>query len=630
MTDWENRSFEKASVYCLIFPDKLLICLFHYWQNSQNNWIMKTLGQVFFGGWICLTSAITGLCQSGNCNGNFKPLVFLSEPAVYQIVITEIMADPNPTVGLPDAEYLELYNRGESTVSLAGCRLIMGKNQKVLPAMILESNAYLIICDAASEAQFISSGKTLPMENMPAIINTGMTVTLKTPSGKVIFSVEYSDRWYRSGEKSGGGWSLEMIDPDNICGRADNWCESSDPRGGTPGSSNSVYAEKPDRQMPELLRATLTADTSVLLHFSESMDSTTLNDPSSYSANHGLLHPLTVNPVEPGYTTTELNFATRLNPGFIYNLTILTKLKDCAGNLINNNACVSFGLPQTPDSTDVVFNEILFDVPSDRSEFIELYNRSEKIVDLSGLSLMLCDLHTDTIIRQSSLKTNSFLLFPGHYVAITRRSEHLPNPNNRLDLSNVVELPQLFILPDREGGIALTSSLKKVIDLFRYSYKMHSEFISVTEGISLERIRPDQPTNDQTNWCSASSFAGYSTPGYENSQGFSTVQAEEKVSITPEVFTPDGDGTDDLAVLSVDPGGSGFTGNIRIFDIRGIVVKTLASHVMFGTETILTWDGMRNDQTPADIGMYLIYIELFNKEGIIKKFRKVVTLARKI
>ena len=382
--------------------------------------------------------------------------------------------------------------------------------------------------------------------------------------------------------------------------------------------------------MPKLLRATLTADSSVWLHFSESMDSTTLDDPSTYSANHGLLHPVRIDPVEPGYTAVELGFNTRLSPGFTYNLTLMNTLKDCAGNLIENNACVSFGIPQAPDSLDVVINEILFDVPSALSEFVELYNRSEKLLDLSEFSLVLYDQCSDSMIRQTTLKSNPFLLFPGHYAAITRRSDHLPNRYDRLDLSNVVEQPQFFTLPDREGKIALTSSSKKIIDCFRYSYRMHSEFLSLTEGISLERIRPDQPTNDLDNWGSASSIAGYSTPGYENSQGFSILQEKESVSIAPAVFTPDGDGTDDVAVLSLDPGGPGFAGNIRIFDIHGILVKTLASHVILGTETILTWDGMCNDQTPADIGIYLIYIELFNKGGIIKKIRKVVTLARKI
>jgi hypothetical protein len=588
---------------------------------------MKMLGQVLFGGGVCLTSAMTGLCQCGTGGGNSLPFNTPGEPAVYQIVITEIMADPNPPVGLPGAEYIELYNRGESAVSLEGCRLILGKTQRVLPAVLLDPKAYLIVCDASSEKDFIASGPTLAMENMPRVVNSGMTLTLKTLSGKVIFSVAYSDRWYHSAEKSGGGWSLEMTDPDNVCGRADNWHESSDVHGGTPGRQNSGYARNPDRQRPKPLRAILLADSSIMIRFSESMDSTSLNDAADYSADQGLLHPSRVDPVEPGYTAVNLGFGSRLIPGFTYHATVMNTLRDCAGNTIDNNAVVLFGLPQAADSLDVVINEILFDVPRDLSEFIELYNRSDKIVDLSGYSLVLCNPASDSMIRQTPLKDDPFLLFPDHFVAITRQSDHLANIHDHLE--TVIEEPRLFVLPDREGEISLTDGQNRVMDRFQYSYRMHSGFLSETEGISLERIRADQSANDISNWCSAASANGYSTPGYENSQGLSTNE-NEILTVAPVVFSPDGDGTDDVSVLWLDTGDPGYIGNIRIFDNRGKLVKTLASHTLFGTETMLTWDGSCNDLTPADIGIYLIYIELFNQKGIIKNFRKVVTLVRKI
>ncbi|MCK7530142.1 MAG: lamin tail domain-containing protein [Marinilabiliales bacterium] len=44
------------------------------------------------------------------------------------------MADPHPVVALPDAEYIEIFNRGTSSVSLAGYRLLFGDNLKILPS----------------------------------------------------------------------------------------------------------------------------------------------------------------------------------------------------------------------------------------------------------------------------------------------------------------------------------------------------------------------------------------------------------------------------------------------------------------------------------------------------------------
>jgi len=276
-----------------------------------------------------------------------------------------------------------------------------------------------------------------------------------------------------------------------------------------------------------------------------------------------------------------------------------------------------------------VINEILFDASDGESEFIELYNRSAKTIDLSEFTLALCDPISDSIIRQTTLKSYAFLLFPHDYVVLTRNADHLSNPAKRLDLSHVVEQPALFTLPDKDGEIALLDPHNLIIDRFRYSWRMHSAFLSKTEGISLERLEADRSTNDINNWCSASSLSGYATPGYENSQLLMANQ-EKEIQVIPAVFSPDGDGIDDVAVLTLDPGKPGFMANIRIFDRHGMMIKTLASNAWLGTETILTWDGHRNDQTEADIGIYLIYIELFNQHGEILKYRKVVTLARKL
>ena len=181
---------------------------------------------------------------------------------------------------------------------------------------------------------------------MPAIVNTGATLVLESPSGKVIHTVSFTDKWYRSADKAGGGWSLEMIDPDNPCGHAGNWCESTDPTGGTPGYINSVIAENPDNQKPEVLRASMNPDSSVVLYFSEDMDSASLMDPLNYYATQGLLHPVKADPVGPSFSTVGLFFEGNLNSALTYSVTVLDTLNDCSGNSLQNNAAADFAIPQ--------------------------------------------------------------------------------------------------------------------------------------------------------------------------------------------------------------------------------------------------------------------------------------------
>ncbi len=449
---------------------------------------MKTLGRIFLLFSFILSPVFAEISLwEDSCSQEHNPGSF-GEPDMYQIIITEIMADPYPPAGLPDAEYIELYNRGESDISLAGCRLVLGNRQKPMPAVIIESHACLIVCDAEDEHLFSLQGKTLPIEKMSPIVNSGMVITIKSASGKIIHSVDFTDHWFRSAEKAEGGWSLEMIDLNNFCGRADNWRESADPRGGTPGSPNSVSAINSDELKPKLLRVTLNADSTVMLHFSESMDSTSMIDLSQYSASHGLLQPVRIDPAGPLYRSASLAFGDRLLPALTYSVTVMHTLQDCVGNKLDFNACADFALPQTADSFDVILNEILFDVPDGISEFIELYNRSNKVIDLAEFSVALLDAENDSITRQFPLNTNSFLLFPGHCVAITRDADHMTDFRNHLDFSSIAEYTGLFTLPDKEGEIALLGNSMQIIDRFHYSSHMHSEFLSETEGISLERI----------------------------------------------------------------------------------------------------------------------------------------------
>ena len=585
---------------------------------------MKTLGGIFLIPCLTFTPVCKGQAEAGT----------------YSLVISEIMADPHPAVALPDAEYIEILNRGPSPVSLSGYRLLFGDKMRILSSRlsgngphsdgVVEPGKYIIICDEEDEPAFASMGQTLPVNHMPAIVNTGATLVLESPSGKVIHSVSFTDKWYRSADKAGGGWSLEMIDPENPSGHAGNWRESADPTGVTPGYINSVNAENPDDQKPQLLRASMNQDSSVVLYFSEDMDSATLVEPLNYFATQGLLHPVKADPVEPAFSTVRLFFEGSLNSALTYSVTVLNRLNDCAGNSLQNNAEADFAIPQSADSFDIVINELLFDTPPGMSEFLELYNRSEKVIDLAGYSIALCNVKTDSMMRMTSLKETSFLLFPQRYVVFTRLANLLPDPDNRLDLSNVIELPSLFTFPDTEGKIAIFNNKNQVMDLLYYSQSMHSIFIKDKEGISLERINADRPTNESDNWYSAASDKGYSTPGYKNSQEISTSTRNENITVSPAVFSPDGDGIDDQVFLTLLPGSYGFIGNIEIYDFQGRMVSTMCSNMLLGAETILSWDGYCDNNQEAPIGIYLIYIEIFNQQGIVKKFRKVVTLARRL
>jgi hypothetical protein len=587
---------------------------------------MKALGLFF----LCITSGLTSHeALFGNCQNTVKHPYKTSDPPVYQVIISEIMADPVPQVKLPENEYIEIFNRGTTAVDLTGWKLLIGNYEREIPDAIIAPGEYRIVCETEVDSLFTRFGNTLLISNMPPILNSGQTITLKTLSGVVIHSITFSDRWFNTRYKAEGGWSLEIIDPDNPCGNYENWSESHDTLGGSPGTKNSVYAKNPDHQSPIFLRATLPSDSNVLLHFSEPMEFTSLSSVSNYSINNGLLHPKAVHPVEPYFSSIVLAYAAHFKPESHYTITLLNSLKDCAGNTLADNAVADFALSQPPESFDVVFNEILFNPQDGNSEFIELFNRSKKVVDLSAFSIALADSRTGIIEKNVLLDNNAYILFPGSYVVITNNAHKLPINSFLINPSVILEQPDMFSLPNEEGFVVLLDTSSQTIDEFHYNCLMHDEMLAGSKGVSLERINPDNPSSDPENWHSASTTSGYATPGFRNSQ---MILSDDTWSVTmmPEVFSPDNDGVDDLVTLHLQLNEPGWKATITVFDANGRNIKNLITNSMLGTDEYFIWDGKWTDGRSADLGVYIIYGELFSPNGKTKNFKKVIPLVRKL
>ena len=132
-------------------------------------------------------------------------------PLENEIIVTEIMADPNPRIGLPEAEFIELHNPTNKVFDLGGIGISTGSSPKLLSSFTLLPGDYLIICDDSFEAEFEAFGPVLSLSSFPALTNGGDEVTITDASGQVIYSVQYTDDWYQDPDKVDGGWSLEMI-----------------------------------------------------------------------------------------------------------------------------------------------------------------------------------------------------------------------------------------------------------------------------------------------------------------------------------------------------------------------------------------------------------------------------------
>ena len=157
---------------------------------------------------------------------------------------------------------------------------------------------------------------------------------------------------------------------------------------------------------------------------------------------------------------------------------------------------------------------------------------------------------------------------------------------------------------------------------------MHFVLADHTKGVSLERMDPRLPTQDPNNWHSAASTAGFATPGFVNSQ--LSEQLPGSLTISPAVFSPDNDGTDDVAVIHYELPQSGYIANITIFDAQGRPIRYLQRNILLAVKGQILWDGLGESNKILTTGIYIVFIEMFNPEGVIKRWKLPLVLAKRV
>ena len=567
-----------------------------------------------------------------DCSGNKMNTSTISfsyyRPKVNDVVINEIMCDPDPVVSLPNYEYIELYNKSKYQINLNRWSLSTPSSIKYISNVVIFPDSFIVLTGTSGYAAYKGSG--LPVYEVvgfPALINAGCTLVLRNEKGELMNAVAYSDQWYGDLTKSEGGFSLEMMDPFNPCGEAENWGASKNKNGGTPGKINSIRALNPDHSNPSLERISVLSSDSIQLYFSETMDSLTLLNPMNYTIDQGIGQPIKLIPMAPQFKSVKLKLANTLNDKTIYTCTV-TNNYDCAGNSIETNNTARFAVPQAVSANDIVINEIMFDPASGGTEWIELYNRSNKTIDLTSLLVGKYDTVQNKPINTETISTSGYLLFPEEYLVLSENSSLIKSqystsfPQGFIKLS---ALPALY----KEDVISISDQNKNVIDYVKYNEKMHFPLLNITKGVSLERIDFNRSGNDKTNWNSASSQVGFASPAYRNSQ-YMQNEGGAHVHVSPEIFSPDNDGYNDVLNIHYQFNESGKVANIMIYDGQGRFVKYLVKNEHLGSEGAFSWNGITDTNEKAPMGIYVIYVEAFNVRGDVIKYKLSAVLANKL
>jgi len=571
------------------------------------------------------------------------------EAAPGDIVINEILYR-RLRAGAP--EFIEIFNTTDQNVDLSGWILSDDSGNAVIPnGVAIRENDFLVFTDSESLAG--GSEKVIYMPDFPSLNDNGDAVVLKNPDAAVIDSLFYQSDW----ASVNAGISLERKDPEAISIDPANWTASLDDSGSTPASENSRFER--DTEGPEIIFANSFHPDSVEVLFDEFINLFSGVDQPEFSASmisemSARLDNVQIRFLINGAQADILEYDPQQGNRVVLNGSSIVRgeevsltVEQAADFQGNESSTLNLEISQPLAPGDLVINEIMFDPISDerdglpdQSDYVEIHNPNAYAISLEGIFLHDEPDENGDITRIDPISTRARWIPAGGYALFYPEPDRLPFEESRTaiffnltpDFSSIGLQTEraTMSLPISGRQVYLADSSHTTIDMVDYREEWHNPNIIDTKGIALERINPDFESNDPANWGSNASPVGGS-PGSENSilQTSDPLLADTGVELSPNPFSPDGDGFDDVLLINYKLDEPDYLLKIRIYDRYGRLVRKLAEATPAGFGGSVIWDGMTDNGQTNRIGIYIVLIEAYNSSnGSNRTFKETAVIAR--
>jgi len=530
----------------------------------------------------------------------------------FDVVINEIMIDPDPSVQLPNVEYIELYNRAGYPLNIEGWKLFIDDKESQLGSILIPAQSYILLIEEGDSILF--GGSNFITISMASLNNTEGYIGLFDKENKLVHEIQYHKQWYQNPNKENGGWSLEMIDYNNYCSGKNNWKSCENNLGGSPGFVNSIQQENPDTIVPYITKILTIEDDEIQIMWSENLYDSTLYLFNSYVFSNEL-NPSSIHHF---MDETRIRFFDDLEEGIIYEMQ-LNNIIDCQGNHLAIYSEFTQGV--WPVEGMIFINEILFNPKTDGYDYVELYNASDAYIDLSKLLIGNYDSLIHDIVNTEIISEESISFPPHSYLSLCEDTSWLKSNyyfDNKLFTLEVNRLPSL---PNETGSVAISSITYELIDKTHYHEDSHFPLLEDIDGVALERL-----SLSDNKWFSAASTDNFGTPARQNSQFSYPYQSKSKLDIFPEVFSPNNDGYKDFTSILVQIKNSA-KASISIYDKRGFIIKEIGHSELVNKKAEWIWDGLDQNKLKIPIGVYLVIIELIDNAGKQEVLRHPVVIS---
>ena len=381
-----------------------------------------------------------------------------------------------------------------------------------------------------------------------------------------------------------------------------------------------------DTTAPKLTSAVVLSPTSVQVFFSEPIPETQILDVNNYSINNGIGKPSQIQLNGTGGNSAILTLANAIAAS-IENVLTISNLTDYVGLTIDpaaNSATIL--LPGTIAPNDILISEVLFNERTGGAEFVEIYNPTNKILDLKELQISNANF-TGTNDKKAISATSLFIK-PQTYWVLSRNPEAVKQQYEVKYPQQMVQVASLPTYTNTAGSVKLWK-VDELIDDLSYTEKMHHALLKEVKGVSLERISFTKSANEPGNLQSASASAGFATPTYKNSQSEDT-SVKNAMAVANKTFSPDNDGFEDLLQIDYRFKENGNLATINIYTDKGILVRKLARNITMSTQGSIYWDGLNDAGQLCKVGIYIVRTTVFNINGNSDSFKQTCVLASKL
>jgi len=497
--------------------------------------------------------------------------------------INEFMPIPNND----QVEFIELF--ATEPVTLEGWGISdRSKTIRTFPRTQLQSGNYLVLAPDSSLLPEIPEVASLAIltTGFPTLNNSGDAIYLYDMTGTIIDSLAYDGNWPITAERSTEKLRPEFPSPD-----MNNWKVCTAASGMTPGAVNSVALLTLD--------GTIVTDSVKHQPFYPNPDQTIRF--SIPIANIGVT-PFsgTVSIEEQEEELAEITFPTvAINDTITINIELpslssgshtITVLLNIFGDLNPFNNLVRDTIYVSYPFGSVVINEFLSQPDSTQTEFIELVNPYN--LNLSGWAISDHS-HRFGVFPQSET-------FDDEYVVIGADSAVFPaRPPDGAVFIPVDGFPNLN---NTEDALYLHDMTGNIVDSLHYTGNW-----PILEGRSTEKFRPDFISDDSSRWAIAVNPEGM-TPGRQNSVYYEKLPEKGMVLFTPNPFSPDHDGVEDVLSIQYRLPFDQAIIKVEIFDMLGRTIARPYWNVFVPHEGVLTWDGSRGNGETARMGIYIVKV----------------------